>query len=358
MTVFRPGATIGILGGGQLGRMLALAAAPLGYRCHIYAPEADSPAAQVAAAATVAAYDDETALDRFADAVDVVTYEFENVPAAAAARLADRVTVRPGRQALETAQDRLTEKDFARGIGAGTADYAAVSSADELAAAMATIGTPSVLKTRRLGYDGKGQIRIEATTDPAAAWRAIAEAPSILEAFVDFRMEVSVVAARGIDGEIRCYDVIENRHADHILDTSTMPARMPAELAREAQDLAATMLHDLDYVGVLAVELFVTADDRLLVNEIAPRVHNSGHLTIEATPTSQFAQHIRAICGQPLGAVERLAAAEMRNLVGDQVNEWPEILAEPGAHLHLYGKTAVRAGRKMGHVTRLKPEDR
>lgn len=357
MTVFRPGATIGILGGGQLGRMLALAAAPLGYRCHIYTPETDSPAAQVSAAATVADYDDWAALETFAAAIDVATYEFENVPAETAERLAAHVPVRPGQKALATAQDRLTEKDFARGIGAATADYAAVASADELAAAVARIGTPSVLKTRRLGYDGKGQIRIEATTDPAAAWRAVAETPSILEAFVDFRMEVSVIAARGIDGGIRCYDVIENRHANHILDTSIMPARMPAELAREAQDLAAAMLHDLDYVGVMAVELFVTNDDRLLVNEIAPRVHNSGHLTIEATPTSQFAQHIRAICGQPLGSVERLAVAEMRNLIGDQVNDWPEILAEPGTHLHLYGKSDIRAGRKMGHVTRLKPRD-
>ncbi len=358
MTVFRPGATIGILGGGQLGRMLALAAAPLGYRCHIFSPDTDSPAAQVSAAATVAAYDDWRALDTFAEAIDVATYEFENVPAETADRLAAHVPVRPGQKALATAQDRLTEKDFARGIGAGTADYMGVASAAELAVAIDRIGTPSVLKTRRLGYDGKGQIRIEAIADPAAAWRAIGEAPSILEAFVDFRMEVSVVAARGVDGSIRCYDVIENRHANHILDTSTMPARIPEELAREAQDLAATMLHDLDYVGVMAVELFVTTGDRLLVNEIAPRVHNSGHLTIEATPTSQFAQHIRAICGQPLGSVERLAAAEMRNLIGDQVNDWPEILAEPGAHLHLYGKSDIRAGRKMGHVTRLKPEDR
>lgn len=354
MTVFRPGATIGILGGGQLGRMLALAAAPLGYRCHVFSPDADSPAAQVAAAATVAAYDDMAALNAFAGAVDLATYEFENVPAATADRLAALVPVRPGQKALATAQDRLAEKDFARALGARTADYAAVSSAADLTAAVDRIGTPAVLKTRRLGYDGKGQIRIEATTDHAAAWRAVAEAPSILEAFVDFRLEVSVIAARGIDGGVACYDVIENRHVDHILDTSRMPARIPEELAREAQDLAVAMLQALDYVGVMAVELFVTADDRLLVNEVAPRVHNSGHLTIEATPTSQFEQHIRAICGQPLGSTDRLAAAEMRNLVGDQVNEWPTILADAGAHLHLYGKTEIRPGRKMGHVTRLK----
>lgn len=357
MTVIAPGATIGILGGGQLGRMLALAAAPLGYRVHVYCPDADSPAAQVAASATIAAYDDEPALAQFAHAVDIVTYEFENIPSESAAFLLRTVPVQPGLRALQVTQDRLTEKDFVRHAGLATTPYAAVDDGPTLDAAMARIGTPAILKTRRFGYDGKGQARIDAPEMAADAWRAIGGAPAILEAVVRFGMEISVVAARAASGAIASYVPVENRHAQHILDTTVAPASITAEQAAAAGRMAETILEGLSFVGVLGVELFVCDAGDLLVNEIAPRVHNSGHWTIDACPTSQFEQHIRAICGLPLGETARYADAEMQNLLGDAVDRWPDILAEPGAHLHLYGKTEARPGRKMGHVTRVRRYD-
>jgi 5-(carboxyamino)imidazole ribonucleotide synthase len=345
-----PGATIGILGGGQLGRMLALAAAALGYRVHIFCPEADPPAGQVADRVTTAAYEDMTALDTFAGQVDVVTYEFENVPAATVERLAAACPVRPGARALATAQDRLLEKTFANDTGAETAPFAAIDGPGDIAPALQRIGLPAVLKTRRFGYDGKGQAMIRTAGDGEAAWREIGAAPAILEGFVAFDLEISVLAARGPDGTVVTYPPIENRHVDHILDTSIAPADIPADIAAKAMQIVADMLAPLDYVGLLAVELFV-AGDKVLVNEMAPRVHNSGHWTIEGSVTSQFEQHIRAVCGLPLGSVEMTGRATMKNLIGDAVDGWPRILATPGAHLHLYGKAETRPGRKMGHYT-------
>ena len=353
MAVIAPGATIGILGGGQLGRMLALAAAPLGYRCHIYGPESEPPAGQVAAATTIAAYDDEEALGRFADAVDVVTYEFENVPAECVDVLSAKVPVHPGAAALAITQDRLQEKNFAREAGAGTAPYAAVSSLVELEEAVLQIGCPAVLKTRRFGYDGKGQAKLESAADAAGAWREIGEAPAILEGFIAFDKEISVIAARTADGAVAAYPAIENSHRNHILDTSTVPAAISPALAAKAEEIAGGMLSALDYVGVLAVEMFVAGED-LLINEMAPRVHNSGHWSIEGAETSQFEQHIRAVCGLPLGDVSLRGEIVMRNLIGDEVDDWRDIIARPGEHLHLYGKAEARPGRKMGHVTRVR----
>jgi 5-(carboxyamino)imidazole ribonucleotide synthase len=345
-----PGATIGILGGGQLGRMLALAAAPLGYRCHIYCPEENPPAGQVAQATTTAAYDDDDALRRFAGAVDVVTYEFENVPAHCVEVLRDIVPVHPGAGALAITQDRLREKAFAREAGAQTAPYAGVASLAGLASAIAEIGCPAVLKTRRFGYDGKGQAKLDGPDDAAAAWREIGEAPAILEGFIAFEKEISVLAARAVDGAVVAYPAIENRHRNHILDTSSVPAAISPALAAKAEAIAGGMAKALDYVGVLAVEMFVTGEE-LLINEMAPRVHNSGHWTIEGAETSQFEQHIRAICGLPLGNVALRGDIVMRNLIGDEADDWLNIVARPGEHLHLYGKTESRPGRKMGHVT-------
>lgn len=350
-----PGGTLGIVGGGQLGRMIALAAAALGYRSHVYSPEPDGPAAQVAAAATVGAYDDAAALADFAAAVDAVTYEFENVPAATAALLEARRPVRPGAHALAVAQDRLSEKAFFTGLGAQTAPYRAVADRPELDRAVAALGLPAVLKTRRLGYDGKGQALLRAPADLAAGLAAMAGRPAILEGFVDFRLEVSVVAARGAGGDIAIYDLVENRHRHHILDVTLVPAAVDGTLAAAAQAVARRVLLALDYVGVLAIEFFVTRDHRLLVNEMAPRVHNSGHWTIEGAETSQFEQAARAALGLPLGAVTRRGDAVMMNLIGEEAAAWPALLAAPGAHLHLYGKREAKPGRKMGHVTRLLP---
>jgi 5-(carboxyamino)imidazole ribonucleotide synthase len=355
MTPLPPGARIGILGGGQLGRMLALAAAPLGYRCHIFGPEEAPPAGHVAEAVTIADYLDDEALGEFAEAVDVVTLEFENVPAAALEILAQRVPVRPGVKALATAQDRLVEKDFANSVGAATAPYAAVDGLDDLQAAIAKIGPRAVLKTRRMGYDGKGQVMLNQNADLDQAWQAMSGTPAILEGFIPFDGEVSVIAARGLDGTVSAYPPIANRHRDHILDISTVPAELSAAQADRAIAIAADLATALDYIGILAVEMFVTGEE-LLVNEIAPRVHNSGHWSIEGAVTSQFEQHIRAICGLPLGSMAIRGQVEMRNLIGHDVNQLPDLLAQPGAHVHLYGKTEVRKGRKMGHVTYLKTE--
>jgi 5-(carboxyamino)imidazole ribonucleotide synthase len=349
--MIRPGATIGIIGGGQLGRMTALAAAQLGYRSHVFTPEADSSAAQVASRITIADYTDMAALDAFAAAIDVATFEFENVPAATAERLESKVTMRPSARCLEIAQDRIKEKTFLNANGAPTAPFARVASPAEVACALDEIGRPAVLKTATMGYDGKGQVKIGTLTDLADAYAQMGADVGILEGYVDFTMEISVVLARGQDGDIRAFDVVENRHANHILDVTLAPAAMPPAIADEAARIAARVAEALDLVGLLAVEMFVTRDGRVLVNEIAPRPHNSGHWTLDACITSQFEQFVRAVCGLPLGDPARHSDAAMKNLIGDDVNRFDALVRDPEAHIHLYGKGAARPGRKMGHVT-------
>ena len=346
------GSTIGILGGGQLGRMLSVAAARLGYRCHVFEPGAEPPAGQVADVVTTAPYTDEDALRRFADSCDVVTYEFENVPTGALDLIEAQVPIRPGREALRISQDRLTEKAFLQGLGLTVAAFADVTDAESMARAVADIGAPSILKTRRFGYDGKGQVRLAADTDAAAALAGMQGAPAILEGFVDFTHEVSVIAARGIGGEVACFDPGENMHRDGILRTTTVPARLSAVQRTDAVLMAGRILNALDYVGVLGVELFVTAQG-LVVNEIAPRVHNSGHWTQNGCTVDQFEQHIRAITGWPLGDGSRHADVVMENLIGDDMDRVPALAREKGAALHLYGKAEVKPGRKMGHVNRI-----
>lgn len=339
--------TIGILGGGQLGRMLSVAASRLGLRCHIYEPGA-SPAADVAYALTNAPYDDEAALRAFAESVDVITYEFENVPTSALDLLESIRPIRPNRKALAVSQDRLTEKTFLNGLGLATAPFADVPAEQDLAEAVAQIGAPSILKTRRMGYDGKGQVKI---TDPGAAeWTG---APSVLEGFVDFSAEISVIIARGADGQIAAFDPGLNVHEGGILRTTTVPCGLPSRVTTDAVLIAAKIANALDYVGVLGVELFVTSDG-LIVNEIAPRVHNSGHWTQAGCTVDQFEQHIRAVAGLPLGDGKRYADVVMENLIGDDLDQLPELLASPGAQMHLYGKGEARPGRKMGHVNRVK----
>jgi 5-(carboxyamino)imidazole ribonucleotide synthase len=350
-----PEATIGILGGGQLGRMLALAAARLGFKCHVFAPSPDSPAFDVVHRVTCADYTDTEALNRFAEDVDVVTYEFENVPAETATFLAARVAVLPDPKVLATTQDRLVEKTFVAGLGIGTAAFADVGAPTALNAAIERIGRPAILKTRRFGYDGKGHALIKNGTDPVTAWREVGGQPCILEAFVPFEREISVVAARDHDGRVECFDVTENEHRDHILKVSRVPAAIPEAAAAQARTIAETIAQKFAYVGVLAVELFVLRGGALLVNEIAPRVHNSGHWTLDGASVSQFEQHIRAVAGWPLGKPIRRGRVEMTNLLGDEVEQYRDWLAVPGAAVHLYGKTAVRPGRKMGHVTRIFP---
>jgi 5-(carboxyamino)imidazole ribonucleotide synthase len=360
-----PGGTIGILGGGQLGRMLALAAARLGLKAHIYAPEADSPAFAVAAAHTLAGYGDAPALSGFARAVDVVTYEFENVPAETVETLMRLgAEVAPGAKALAVAQDRLIEKEFARSIGAETAPFFAVDDLAGLDAGLEAIGRPAILKTRRLGYDGKGQTRIGAETgDLGAAWKdanrkawdEVGAHPSILEGVIDFACEISIIGARSKGGGVALYDPPRNTHRDGILRSSRVPAGIGEATAVAAFAIARRVLEELDYVGVLGVEFFVRRDGSLLVNEFAPRVHNSGHWTLDACAVSQFEQHVRAVAGWPLGSAERHSDARMDNLIGEEIDSWTKIAAEPGVCLHLYGKGAARPGRKMGHVTRLSP---
>jgi 5-(carboxyamino)imidazole ribonucleotide synthase len=353
-----PDATIGILGGGQLGRMLALAAARLGLKCHVLCPDPHSPAFDVVRRVTEADYTDMVALDRFANDVDVVTYEFENVPHETATFLSARKPVLPDPKVLATTQDRLIEKEFVKNLGIGTADFAAVDSPEGLTAALKTIGQPAVLKTRRFGYDGKGQMMLRNGGDPAAIFEELGGQPLILEAFVPFEREISVVAARSHDGQIECFDVAENEHADHILKTSRVPATVSPAVETEAIRIAAAIAEAFGYVGVLAVEMFVVRDGAghaVLVNEIAPRVHNSGHWTIDGASVSQFEQHIRAVAGLPLGMPIRRGRVEMTNLIGADVEDVPRWLATPGAAVHLYGKTAVRPGRKMGHVTQVFP---
>ncbi|MBM3598735.1 MAG: 5-(carboxyamino)imidazole ribonucleotide synthase [Alphaproteobacteria bacterium] len=350
-----PGSTIGMLGGGQLGRMTALAAANLGYRVHVFCPDRDNPTAQVSSAATVAAYEDETALARFAGMVDVVTYEFENVPDVTARLLAARVPVRPGPEALRVAQDRIVEKDFVNKCGVRTAAWRQVDGVAELDTAVAALGRPAVLKSTRLGYDGKGQVKIDASTDLAEAWKRMGSRHGILEGFVDFACEISVIVARGADGAMAPYPAVENRHVNHILDTTIAPAALSKAQASEAEGIARALARALDLVGLLAIEMFLTRGGEILVNELAPRPHNSGHWTMDACRTSQFEQFVRAVAGLPLGAIDRHADAVMKNLIGAEVETWPAIVAEPGAKLHLYGKAEARPGRKMGHVNRLYP---
>jgi 5-(carboxyamino)imidazole ribonucleotide synthase len=354
MTSIAPGATIGILGGGQLGRMLAVAAAQLGYRTHIYAPEISGPAADVSPHWTLGAYDDAAALAAFATSVDVVTYEFENIDPAAVVVLAGHGLVRPNARALSIAQDRLAEKRFVCDLGGVTAPFAPVESLDDLEAAVETIGSRAILKTNRMGYDGKGQARLSEPGDAVGAWNAIGRQSAILEGFVTFAEEFSVILVRGVDGDVRFWDSAANVHDDGILSTSIVPAGALIEGQMEAARAMARKIADaLDYVGVLTCEFFASAEGPVF-NEMAPRVHNSGHWTIEGALTSQFENHVRAICGLPLGDTGLAARrVEMRNLIGEQASEWLAILSDPANHLHLYGKAEARPGRKMGHVTRL-----
>jgi 5-(carboxyamino)imidazole ribonucleotide synthase len=357
--VIAPGGTLGIVGGGQLGRMLALAAAQLGLKVHVYAPDADSPAFDVAAFRTCAPYDDEDALAAFAGACDAVTVEFENVPGATAAFVAERTPFHPSPRALAATQDRLDEKTFVASLGIPTAPFRGAANGEEMARAVAEIGLPAVLKTRRFGYDGKGQAVIRPGDDPQRALASLGHAPCILEGFVAFEREVSVVAARGADGRFAAYDLCANTHRDHILDVTEVPAGVDAGTEAEALGIARAIAEGLDYVGVLAVEMFLVragGAERLVVNEIAPRVHNSGHWTIEGAVTSQFEQHVRAVCGWPLGATRRRGQVRMQNLIGAAAEDWATVAADPEARLHLYGKGKARPGRKMGHATWVTPD--
>lgn len=352
-----PGSTIGILGSGQLGRMLAVAASRLGFRCHVYGDSA-GPAFDVAVKSTIGSYDDAAAIRAFADAVSVVTYEFENVPLTAASAAALSAPVRPGAKALEMAQDRLVEKTFIAELGIPVAPFAAVSGPDDFKAALAVTGGKAILKTRRLGYDGKGQARLARGADLAAAFAGLDGNPAILEGFVPFDFEISVIVVRGAAGELAFYDIPLNTHRDGILDTSKVPSPLEPRHAARAREIAGSIAEALDYTGVLAVEMFYTAQegaDALMVNEIAPRVHNSGHWTIDACAVSQFENHMRAVAGWPLGSTDRHSDAEMQNLIGHDVDAWPQLAAEANAGLHLYGKHEARPGRKMGHITRLRP---
>jgi 5-(carboxyamino)imidazole ribonucleotide synthase len=352
--ILPPGSTIGILGGGQLGRMLALAAARLGFDTHIYTDEADSPAARVAAFETLAAYDDSAALRAFAANTDVITCEFENVPAQTLASLtAAGAIVRPNASAFAIAQDRVAEKNFFRAHGVATTDFAQIDTPDDLRAALGALGAPAILKTRRLGYDGKGQARITHATDAEAAFAAIQGAPAILEALTPFTAEASVLLARGTDGAVAVFDVCENRHNDGILIETRIPARLALETQARLRLSALRIAHALDYVGVLCVEFFVLADGRALANEMAPRVHNSGHWTEDVCLCGQFEQHVRAIAGWPLGQTARMADVEMLNLLGQDAADWRSYFDSPTLRLHLYGKRDARVGRKMGHATRI-----
>ena len=347
------GSTIGILGGGQLGRMLSVAASRLGFKTHIFEPGSNPPAADVAHALTTAPYDDHAALTAFAKSCDIVTFEFENIPTAALDVIEAHATIRPGREALRISQDRLTEKMFLQDLGLRVAPFADVPNAAALDAALRSIGIPSILKTRRLGYDGKGQARLRSTDDAAPALAQMNGAPAILEGFVDFTHEVSVIAARSSTGDVACFDPGENVHRDGILHTTTVPARLSAAQRTDAVLMAAKILNALDYVGVLGVEIFVTRQE-LIVNEIAPRVHNSGHWTQNGCTVDQFEQHIRAITGWPLGDGTRFADVVMENLIGDDMDRVPALARESDTAVHLYGKSETKPGRKMGHVNRIK----
>jgi 5-(carboxyamino)imidazole ribonucleotide synthase len=347
------GATVGILGGGQLGRMLAVAASRLGLRAHVFDPDPGAPAGHVADRVTTAAYDDIAALQAFAASVDVITYEFENIPTAALDILEAIRPIHPNRRALATSQERMAEKDFLNGLGLQTAPYARVTGLADVEAALARIGVPAILKTARLGYDGKGQARITVAADAPVAWAAMQGAEAVLEGFIAFSHEVSVIAARGQDGSVACYDPGENVHRDGILHTTTVPARLSPSQRTDAVLIAARILNALDYVGVMGVELFVTPGG-LIVNEIAPRVHNSGHWTQNGCAVDQFEQHIRAVAGWPLGDGGRHSDVVMENLIGCDVDRVPDLSREKNTAIHLYGKAQARPGRKMGHVNRVK----
>jgi 5-(carboxyamino)imidazole ribonucleotide synthase len=357
MSALAPGAVIGIIGGGQLGRMSAMAAARLGYRAHVFSPEEAGPAAQVAAFSTVAAYTDHDALEAFAQGVDVITFEFENVPAYGLDVLARFAPVRPSPAILRISQDRVLEKEFLAEAGVAAAPWAAVADGAGLAAAVDALGLPAVLKTTRLGYDGKGQAMVREFGDAASGFARLEPKPLVLEGFVDFAAELSVMVARGLDGTVVCFDTVENRHRNHILDVTLAPAPRPLDVLDAAQEIARRIAERLELVGLLGVEMFLAADGRLLVNEIAPRPHNSGHWTMDACGVSQFEMHIRAIAGLPLPMPVRHADAVMKNLVGpEDMALWDGILATPGLIPHHYGKVEARAGRKMGHYTRLFPK--
>ena len=350
--VLAPGAVIGILGGGQLGRMLSVAASRLGLRSHIFEPGVHPPAGHVAESVTTASYDDEAALRAFSEAVDVITYEFENVPTSALDLLESLAPIRPGRVALATSQDRLHEKNFLSSIGLAVAPFATVDSLDDLHAAIDAVGTPSILKTRRFGYDGKGQVRLNSSDDAASAIDALAGAPAVLEGFVDFSLEISVIAARSVSGVVACFDPGHNVHVDGILRTTTIPAPVDDSVLASAVATATTILDALDYVGVLGVELFVTTDG-LVVNEIAPRVHNSGHWTQNGCVVDQFEQHIRAISGWELGDTSRHSNVVMENLIGAEIDTIAVRVQDPNIAVHAYGKAETKPGRKMGHINRL-----
>lgn len=355
--VFGPGSRLGIVGGGQLARMIALSAAELGIVSHIFTPESHSPGSDVAAQITQADYDDETALATFADSVDIITYEFENVPARTAALLASRRPLHPNVDALATTQDRLLEKEFISGLDLPVASFHKIDTLEDLTQGVQILGLPCILKTRRFGYDGKGQSKIMPTDNLRLAFDDMAGAPAILEAYIPFTREISVVAARTARGEFCAFDICENVHRDHILQFTHVPANIQKTTAEMAISSAKKIADALQYVGVIAVEMFVVgadSDETIIVNEIAPRVHNSAHWTIDGANTSQFQQHVRAICGLPLGSVTRRGTIEMENIVGDATERWLEFLAEPNTHLHLYGKRETRPGRKMGHVTRVR----
>lgn len=350
-----PGATIGVLGSGQLGRMFSIAARELGYRVQIYSPENDTPAGHIADVEWTAAYDDLDRVREFARGVDVVTFEFENVPSVATSAVAEIVPVRPTGEVLHVTQQRLREKSFLRDNGFPVTPFRRITSLDEMLDAARDLGTPAILKTASFGYDGKGQIKVWSPDDVQTAFRSLNGSEGVYEAFVDFEKEVSVVAARTFGGEFAAFPVFENAHTDHILDVTFAPAAIPEKLAREAEALARGILEELNVVGLLTVEMFVTRDGRLLVNELAPRTHNSGHLTIDACVTSQFEQQVRAVCGLPLGSTELQRPAAMANLLGHLwakgEPDWPAGLQDPLVKLHLYGKAQARVGRKMGHVT-------
>ncbi len=351
-----PNATIGLVGGGQLGRMSALAAARLGYRCHILTRETDSPAAQVSHAVTISNYSDPVSLRAFAGAVDVISFEFENVSAEGLDLLAAIRPVRPAPSVLRISQDRIEEKSFLNAAGVATAPWLPVTSRAELEAAVGQLGLPAVLKTTRLGYDGKGQATLRTAQELAAAWERLHPKPLVLEGFVDFAQEISVIVARGADGAMAVFDTVENRHRDHILNLTLAPARIAEPVGQAAQTIARRVAEALDLIGLLAVEMFVDATGRVLVNEIAPRPHNSGHWTIDACPVSQFELHIRAIAGLTLPQAVRHSDAVMKNLIGPEgMALWPRAVASPGLIPHLYGKSEALPGRKMGHVTRLFP---
>jgi len=351
-----PGSVIGIVGGGQLGRMTAVAAAELGYRVHVFTPETGSPAEQVCEKAFVAPYNDETTIEAFGKSVDVITFEFENIPAETVKKLERHAPVRPGWKCLEICQDRMKEKTFAAELGIETAPWREVRSAAQLAQAIQEIGAPAILKTNTLGYDGKGQVRIRPDTDPAGAWAELGADEGVLEGFIDFTMEISVITARRPSGVMASFDVVENRHKDGILDVTIAPAKISEALADNARAVAQKLTAAMDMIGLLAVEMFVTKDGHILVNEMAPRPHNSGHWTQDGCTTSQFEQFVRAVTGLPLGSTQRHSDAVMKNLIGHDADPWLDILANPDNKLHLYGKREARPGRKMGHINRLFPK--